>query len=160
MKSSVTYAHTYIHQVLTGEVPYFYLRTDPQVLAAVGKGVRPRRPFGNILANEHWDFIQRCWADHNSGERPTSPEVSSSIMAFFRSILCDHDNDNDNEPLPARWVVVEESESEPEPFEILSQSDVPSLWEMDDPLMEKLRRTTRFEENSTKASRRTQHSPK
>jgi hypothetical protein len=115
------------------------------------------------VADEHWDFIQRCWIDHNSGERPMSPEVSSSIMAFFRSILnssVEDDDGSDNEPLPARWVVVDKSESEPEPFEILTHSDVPSLWEMDDPVMEKLRRYTRFEENSIKASRRTQHSPK
>jgi hypothetical protein len=127
--------------VLTGEVPYFYLRTDPQVLATVSKGVRPRRPPGNIVADEHWDFIQRCWIDHNSGS-------------------VEDDDGSDNEPLPARWVVVDKSESEPEPFEILTHSDVPSLWEMDDPVMEKLRRYTRFEENSIKASRRTQHSAK
>lgn len=134
------------------------------MLAAVSKGNRPRRPFGNTpVANEHWDFIQRCWVDHNSGKRPTSAEVSNSMTAFLRSTLessVDDDSGSDSEHLPARWVVLDKSESEPEPFEILNQSDVPSLWEMDDPVMERLRKFTRFEENSDKASRRMQHSPK
>lgn len=150
-------------QVLTLEVPYYYLRSNMQVMAALTRGVRPRRPSQPPVSDEYWEFINLCWADYDSGKRPNITQVSATINAFFLSsfdCLLDFDIDNDSErdPSPARWVVVDGSdpESEPDPFVFLTQTDVPSLWELDDAVTEKFKRAARFEE---KFSRRLQTSP-
>ncbi|KAJ7228136.1 hypothetical protein B0H12DRAFT_1003901, partial [Mycena haematopus] len=61
-------------EILSGRMPYFYIKTDAQVVIEIYKGNKPRRPSQSFVTDVQWGFIQRCWAA-NSEERPESGEV-------------------------------------------------------------------------------------
>ncbi|KAF9227192.1 kinase-like protein [Gyrodon lividus] len=62
-------------QVLSGQLPYSDLRNDRQVLVKMMFGGTPSRPTNLPIANEHWGFIQRCWAPLRERRRPSSDEA-------------------------------------------------------------------------------------
>ncbi|KAF9241883.1 kinase-like domain-containing protein [Melanogaster broomeanus] len=62
-------------QVLSGQVPYPDLRNDRQVLVKMIIGITPSRPSNLPITNEHWSFIQRCWAPLHKRRRPSSDGV-------------------------------------------------------------------------------------
>lgn len=65
-------------QVLTGQVPYHYIERDEQVVYTIAQGLRPRRPSSQDIADEHWNFIQTCWAA-NPADRPSAEELVSFL---------------------------------------------------------------------------------
>ncbi|KIK13929.1 hypothetical protein PISMIDRAFT_688303 [Pisolithus microcarpus 441] len=66
-------------QVLTGQVPYHYIERDEQVIYTIAQGIRPRRPSSQDIMDEHWNFIQRCWAT-DPQDRPSAGE----LVAFLQ----------------------------------------------------------------------------
>ncbi|KIJ66995.1 hypothetical protein HYDPIDRAFT_85639, partial [Hydnomerulius pinastri MD-312] len=69
-----------ILQVLSGKVPYFYLRSDTQVLGMVVRGIEPERPKIPHIENRHWDIIQWCWTA-NGENRPPMSEVAQLMRS-------------------------------------------------------------------------------
>ncbi|KAH7922175.1 kinase-like protein [Leucogyrophana mollusca] len=61
-------------QVLTGEVPYRYLKNDAQVILSISKGIRPKCPTNCSIAAGHWHFLDQCWS-HHMLDRPTMDAV-------------------------------------------------------------------------------------
>ena len=59
-------------QILSGTVPYDHLSRDEQVIAAIVKGRRPRRPSQRTMTDSRWKFIERCWS---GGPRPSNDEI-------------------------------------------------------------------------------------
>lgn len=74
-----------IKQVLSGEIPY-HGQSEYQVLGALCKGRRPRRPSEPELADTHWNFIQDCWS-FTPGARPSIKQVIHLVLGF-RQAAC------------------------------------------------------------------------
>ncbi|KAJ7145696.1 TKL/TKL-ccin protein kinase [Mycena epipterygia] len=72
-------------EILSGRIPYFYLR-DVQVVIEIHKGNKPRRPAQSFVTDAQWAFIQHCWAA-DPDERPDSAEVLRTIQALHRASL-------------------------------------------------------------------------
>lgn len=49
-------------QVLSGKVPYYYIKQQMQIIVMVADGKKPRRPEEPKIAEEHWNMIERCWS--------------------------------------------------------------------------------------------------
>ncbi|KAJ6476375.1 TKL/TKL-ccin protein kinase [Mycena sanguinolenta] len=73
-------------EILSGRMPYFYIKTDAQVVIEIHKGNKPRRPAQSFVTDAQWAFIQRCWAA-NPEERPDSGEVGRAIKALHHASL-------------------------------------------------------------------------
>lgn len=73
-------------EILSGRIPYHYVRTDVQVVIELHNGKKPRRPATSFVTNAQWDFIQRCWAD-NPQERPDVGQALASVQALLRTSL-------------------------------------------------------------------------
>ncbi|KAJ7731934.1 TKL/TKL-ccin protein kinase [Mycena maculata] len=73
-------------EILSGRIPYHYLRSDAQVVIEIHKGNKPRRPAQSFVTDTQWAFIQRCWAAE-SDARPDAAEVVRSIQALHRASL-------------------------------------------------------------------------
>ncbi|KAJ7157940.1 TKL/TKL-ccin protein kinase [Mycena crocata] len=73
-------------EILSGRVPYHYIKGDAQVVIEIHKGNKPRRPAQSFVTDAQWAFIQRCWAV-NPAERPDSAEVVRAIQALHRASL-------------------------------------------------------------------------
>ncbi|KAK0462909.1 TKL/TKL-ccin protein kinase [Desarmillaria tabescens] len=73
-------------EILSGRIPYHYVRTDAQVIIELHNGKKPRRPAPSFVTNAQWDFIQRCWAD-DPQERPDVGQVLASIQGLYRTSL-------------------------------------------------------------------------
>ncbi|KAJ7657789.1 TKL/TKL-ccin protein kinase [Mycena polygramma] len=73
-------------EILSGRIPYFYLKSDAQVVIEMHKGHRPRRPASSFVTEAQWAFIQHCWAA-DADERPDSAEVGRSIKALHHASL-------------------------------------------------------------------------
>ncbi|THH07664.1 hypothetical protein EW145_g3227 [Phellinidium pouzarii] len=52
---------TFAGCVMTGKIPYFYLRNDVQVIKAIMNGARPAREA--IISEELWTLLQTCWRE-------------------------------------------------------------------------------------------------
>ncbi|KAJ8453837.1 hypothetical protein ONZ45_g19546 [Pleurotus djamor] len=65
-------------QVLTGNIPYYYVKADAQVLMELVKGVQPRRPSDVSMTNTRWNCICACWETSPSA-RPTSKEIGEFL---------------------------------------------------------------------------------
>ncbi|KIM73779.1 hypothetical protein PILCRDRAFT_828831 [Piloderma croceum F 1598] len=74
-------------QVLTGQVPYHYIKSDLQVVFEIHKGLHPRCPTDESVNESHWDFITRCWSDHASGNRPSMAEVLNYVQTHASKAL-------------------------------------------------------------------------
>ncbi|KAG7442683.1 uncharacterized protein BT62DRAFT_935709 [Guyanagaster necrorhizus] len=73
-------------EILSGRIPYHYVRTDAQVVIELHNGKKPRRPAPSFVTNAQWDFIQRCWAD-DPQERPDVGQALASIQGLYRTSL-------------------------------------------------------------------------
>ncbi|KAK0201152.1 TKL/TKL-ccin protein kinase [Desarmillaria ectypa] len=73
-------------EILSGRIPYHYVRTDAQVVIELHNGKKPRRPAPSFVTNAQWDFIQRCWAD-DPQERPDIGQVLASVDGLYRISL-------------------------------------------------------------------------
>ncbi|KAK0471351.1 TKL/TKL-ccin protein kinase [Armillaria novae-zelandiae] len=73
-------------EILSGRIPYHYVRTDAQVVIELHNGKKPRRPAPSFVTSSQWDFIQRCWAD-DPQERPDVGQVLASVQALWRTSL-------------------------------------------------------------------------
>ncbi|KAF9564167.1 kinase-like protein [Agrocybe pediades] len=61
-------------EILSGRMPYHYLRTDAQVVIQLHQGIKPRRPASTFVDDNQWDLIQKCWQIPPEN-RPTAQEV-------------------------------------------------------------------------------------
>ncbi|GLB38631.1 putative protein tyrosine kinase [Lyophyllum shimeji] len=73
-------------EVLSGRMPYHYIKTDPQVIIELHRGNKPRRPAQTFVSDAQWAFIQRCW-DDDAGKRPDIAEVCKAMQALYRACL-------------------------------------------------------------------------
>lgn len=73
-------------QILSGRIPYHYIRTDAHVVIELHKGHKPRRPAQSFVTDAQWAFIERCWMD-DPNDRPDIEEVSRSVRAMHRASL-------------------------------------------------------------------------
>ncbi|KAF9013173.1 hypothetical protein BDQ17DRAFT_1342921 [Cyathus striatus] len=69
-------------EILTGRVPYHYIRTDAQVVIELYQGKKPRRPAASFVNDNQWFLIQKCWAD-GPDNRPIISEVQSSVALLY-----------------------------------------------------------------------------
>jgi len=76
-------------EVLSGEVPYQYLRSDGQVLLELSKGIRPRRPSSACITDFLWDFISDCW-HMQPDARPSMIDISQRMRVFHQRSLIRH----------------------------------------------------------------------
>ena len=65
-------------QILSGQVPYYYLVREEQVLMALHKGIKPNRPTDAFVTDTHWHAINACWA-MTPRDRPTMEKVLKYI---------------------------------------------------------------------------------
>ncbi|KAJ7817540.1 kinase-like protein [Mycena olivaceomarginata] len=72
--------------ILSGRIPYFYIKGDAQVVIEIHKGNKPRRPALSFVTDAQWGFIQRCWAA-DAAERPDAEEVGRAMRALHRASL-------------------------------------------------------------------------
>jgi hypothetical protein len=70
-------------QILSGRMPYHYLRTGAQVVMELHQAVKPRRPAPSFVDDGRWSLIQ-CWTDPPSG-RPDIWDVRETVglLCFF-----------------------------------------------------------------------------
>ncbi|KAJ6542835.1 TKL/TKL-ccin protein kinase [Mycena capillaripes] len=73
-------------EILSGRIPYFYVKTDAQVVIEMHKGNKPRRPATSFVTDAQWAFIQHCW-DADPEQRPDSAQVMRSIKALHLASL-------------------------------------------------------------------------
>ncbi|KAJ3517430.1 hypothetical protein NLJ89_g512 [Agrocybe chaxingu] len=64
-------------EILSGRMPYHYLRTDHQVVIQLHQGIKPRRPATSFVNDSQWDLIQQCWKDPPES-RPSAEELRQS----------------------------------------------------------------------------------
>ncbi|KAJ7325546.1 kinase-like protein [Mycena albidolilacea] len=73
-------------EILSGRIPYFYIKGDAQVVIEIHKGNKPRRPAQAFVTDAQWGFIQRCWAA-DAAERPDAEEVGRAMRALHHASL-------------------------------------------------------------------------
>ncbi|KAJ7715264.1 TKL/TKL-ccin protein kinase [Mycena metata] len=73
-------------EILSGRIPYHYLRQDAQVVIELHKGNKPRRPAVSFVTDAQWSFIQHCWAS-DPLQRPDAAEVIRAVGALHRASL-------------------------------------------------------------------------
>lgn len=66
-------------QVLSGKVPYYYIKQQMQIIMMVVNGKKPRRPEEPTITEEHWSMIERCWSPCDA--RPTIEDILIFIAA-------------------------------------------------------------------------------
>ena len=69
--------------MLSGQLPYNYLKSDGQVLLELHNGIQPRRPDDPCIADNHWHFIQQCWLT-NERDRPQIAEVCQFLEEQYQ----------------------------------------------------------------------------
>lgn len=70
-------------EILSGRIPYHYVRSDAQVIIEVYLGRKPRRPSRTFVTEQQWEFIQRCWED----EVQLRPEIDD-VVCTVAELLC------------------------------------------------------------------------
>jgi hypothetical protein len=75
-----------VFQILSGRIPYFYIKGDAQVVIEIHMGNKPRRPAHSFVTDKQWAFIQRCWAA-DAAERPDAEEVGRAMRALHHASL-------------------------------------------------------------------------
>ncbi|KAJ7817544.1 kinase-like domain-containing protein [Mycena olivaceomarginata] len=73
-------------EILSGRMPYFYIKTDAQVVIEIHKGNKPCRPTNQFVTDVQWVFIQRCWAA-NTAEHLDAEEVGRAMRALHHASL-------------------------------------------------------------------------
>ncbi|CAA7262791.1 unnamed protein product [Cyclocybe aegerita] len=69
-------------EVLSGRMPYHYLRTDHQVVIQLHQGIKPRRPATSFVNDSQWDLIQQCWKEPPE-RRPSAEELRQSTRSLL-----------------------------------------------------------------------------
>lgn len=63
-------------KILTGSIPYHYLTRNEQVILAIARGTRPKRPDEEMVTDHRWKFIEWCWFPTDAIKpRPSSDEI-------------------------------------------------------------------------------------
>ncbi|KIK36297.1 hypothetical protein CY34DRAFT_26385 [Suillus luteus UH-Slu-Lm8-n1] len=62
------------YQVLSGEQPYCNICSDHQVVVAILRGVKAKRPVVPVIEDCHWNLIEQRWAELS--QRPSTPRCS------------------------------------------------------------------------------------
>lgn len=72
-----TSTHSYIIQILTGQIPFFDIKSDIAVVfEVVLKGARPIRPNDEArITDTVWTLLEACWSE-NPAARPNSSSVA------------------------------------------------------------------------------------
>ncbi|KAG1778252.1 kinase-like domain-containing protein, partial [Suillus placidus] len=70
-----------VYQVLSGQQPYCNIRSDHQVVVAILRGVKPKRPDIPAIEECHWNFIEQCWVELS--QRPPIADVRD-LMDHYR----------------------------------------------------------------------------
>ncbi|KAG1884586.1 kinase-like protein [Suillus subluteus] len=73
------------YQVLSGQQPYYNIRSDHQVVVAILRGIKPKRPDIPAIEDCHWSFIEQCWAELS--QRPPIADVRN-LMCRHRDAMC------------------------------------------------------------------------
>lgn len=73
------------YQVLSGQQPYYNIRSDHQVVVAILRGVKPKRPDVPAIEDCHWNFIEKCWVELS--QRPPIADVRD-LMDHYRNDMC------------------------------------------------------------------------
>ncbi|KAJ3742898.1 TKL/TKL-ccin protein kinase [Lentinula detonsa] len=74
-------------EILSGRIPYHYIRGDAQVIFELAHGRKPRRPTASIVTDSQWEFIlSRCWHDVPD-LRPDIDEVVNTMQRLLQSSL-------------------------------------------------------------------------
>ncbi|KAG1728738.1 kinase-like domain-containing protein [Suillus paluster] len=73
------------YQVLSGQQPYCDIRSDHQVVVAILRGIKPRRPEIPTIDDCHWDFIEECWLEIS--QRPPIADIRD-LMYRYRDAMC------------------------------------------------------------------------
>ena len=71
-------------QVLSGHQPYHDIRSDHQVVVAILRGLKPKRPTIHRIEDCHWDSIQQCWL--GVSERPAIAGLRD-LMGRYRDAI-------------------------------------------------------------------------
>ncbi|KAH8830229.1 kinase-like domain-containing protein [Flagelloscypha sp. PMI_526] len=67
-----------ILEILSGRIPYHYIKTEAQVVIELHQGNKPRRPASTFVDDGQWNLIQSCWVDDHS-IRPNIGVVSRLV---------------------------------------------------------------------------------
>jgi hypothetical protein len=78
-------ACSHLRQVLSGQRPYYDIRSDHQVVVAILRGVKPKRPEIPAIEDCHWDLIKECWLEML--QRPPITDIRNS-MDRYRDTMC------------------------------------------------------------------------
>jgi len=71
--------------VLSGKRPYHYFPRDEQVILAISRGERPKRPtWTTVVTDDQWNFMMTCWS-FEATDRPRD----SAMVAFVHEQLLD-----------------------------------------------------------------------
>jgi serine/threonine protein kinase len=68
------------YQILSGQQPYYNIRSDHQVVVAIIRGVKPKRPSVPAIEDCHWNFVEQCWVELS--QRPPIADVRESMYQF------------------------------------------------------------------------------
>ncbi|KAF9265052.1 hypothetical protein L218DRAFT_924853 [Marasmius fiardii PR-910] len=75
-----------ILEILSGRIPYHYVRSDAQVVIELHKGNKPRRPAPSFVTDSQWVLIVKCWADVPK-ERPSVKQALQELQVLHRASL-------------------------------------------------------------------------
>ncbi|KAJ7055648.1 TKL/TKL-ccin protein kinase [Mycena amicta] len=73
-------------EILSGRIPYHYVKTDAQVVIELHKGNKPRRPAASFVTDAQWALITCCW-HADLAARPDCTEVVHTVMVLHRASL-------------------------------------------------------------------------
>lgn len=68
------------YQVLSGQQPYCNIRSDHQVVVAILRGIKPKRPTVPAIEDCHWNFIEQCWVELS--QRPPIANVRDLMYQY------------------------------------------------------------------------------
>lgn len=72
-------------QVLSGRVPYYYLKLDGRILMELHNGIQPRQPDQPWITETHWHFIQQCWTSPDGTERPKIADIVQFVEEQYQT---------------------------------------------------------------------------
>jgi serine/threonine protein kinase len=71
---------SHLRQVLSGQRPYCDIPSDHQVVVAILRGVKPKRPVIPAIEECHWDLMKQCWLEMS--QRPPIADIRDLIIVF------------------------------------------------------------------------------